>query len=623
MSYWTAILDHRISRRHALAASGAMTASAAFLAACGGNDNKKGAASSDNADKSGLITKAADTSKQAKRGGVVKWFAPNEPAHLDVQMDQASMNQHKNLVYGHYVNEKPGVLKAPSYEEYVPELMESWEYSPDRLQVTFKLRQGVKWHNKSPVNGRVLDTEDIVFAWNRHAAKGADRAFLVNSVNPNAPVMSVTAPDSKTIVFKLQEPVVFLLAALTPTQTGKPVVVPKETESTFDIRQDMIGTGPWTLQKYTPTVGFTYKRNPDHWDKDTPLADELDVPIVPEYAAAMAQYKAGSIHSYAYSNTACVRAEDIVALKKSEPNIDVYSIEPTATTTRSLVFGWLPTDTNKYYKDERVRQAIAMSWDRDAYLSAFNNVDKFQADGLPVNTYYNTTLTPAYGRWFLDPKSKDFGPNSKYFQRDIAEAKKLLSAAGYPNGFETTSTYIGGPQLGADFQRQCGVTDQFTNEIGIKTKANLIDYTSQYLTSWRDANGKYEGMFYRAGGSPANDATAYMSTLFHSKYGGPGFLGFDAGGKGDGSGDPQLEAILNKARIEPDLEKRRALIFDMQRYLAKSMYAIPHPPGDASFFYTAWSAVQNFMVFQGDRRGAVSATHTWWLDDTKPPIKKA
>jgi peptide/nickel transport system substrate-binding protein len=621
MSYWSEILNQRISRRRGIAAVGGVSAAAAFLAACGGSDS--GGSQGGTSDKSGLITKAVDTTKQAKRGGTLKWFAPNEPAHLDVQLDQVAMNQHKNLVYGHYVNEKAGVLKPAAYEEYAPEMMESWEFSPDRLQLTFKLRQGVKWHNKAPVNGRVLDTEDVIFSWNRHAAKGTDRSFLSNAANPNAPVLSVTSPDSRTIVYKLKEPVVFMLAALTPTQTGKPNIIPKETDSTFDIRQDMIGTGPFMLSKYTPTVGFTYKRNPDYWDKDWPLVDEIEVPVVLQYPQALAQVRAGSIHSYAYSSTNTVRAEDIVPLKKDIPDILVYSSEPTATTVRSLVFGWPPTEANKPFKDERVRQAISMTWDRDAYISAFNNADKFQAEGLPVNTYWNTALPPAYGRWFLDPKGKDFGPNAKYFQRDVAEAKKLLAAAGYPNGVEVTSSYIGGPQLGADFQRQVGVTDEFAKEAGFRVKVNTIDYASQYVGQYRDGNGKYDGWLYRAGGSPATDATAYFSTLFHSKYGGPGFLGFDASGKGDGSGDPTLEGMLNKARIEPDLEKRRSIIYDMQRYLAKTMYAIPHPPGDASFFFTAWAAVQNFLVYQGDRRGSVSAVHTWWLDETKPPLKRA
>jgi ABC-type transport system substrate-binding protein len=621
--YWHRILDSRVSRRRGMAGVGAAAAAAAFLAACGGSDSKSGSgADTSGADKAGLITKPVDTTKSGKRGGTFKFFTAASPAHLDVQLDQASLNQHKNMVYGHFVNEKAGVLKAPAYDDVVPEMMESWEWSPDRLKLTFKMRQNVKWHNKAPVNGRVMDVDDILFSWNRYAARGTDRAFLSNSANPNAPVLNVTSPDSRTIVFALREPVTFLLSALTPAQTGKPNIIPKETDKNFDIRQDMIGTGPFVLDKFTPSVGFTYKRNPDYWDKDLPLVDQVDVPIVQEYAQAMAQVRAGAIYSYSYDANSRVRNEDILPLKKDVPEMKIYSAEPSGFSVRSLVFGWPPTEANKPFKDERVRQAISMTWDRDGYVGAFKNVDKFKADGLPVNTYWNTALSAGAGSWWLDPKGKDFGPNAKYFQRDIAEAKKLLAAAGYANGVDVISSYNSGPQFGADFQRQVGVCDEFAKEAGFRIKPNLIDYTSQYLTSYRDSHGKYDGWLYRAGGAPANDAAAYFSTLFHSKFGGPGFLGFDTGGKGDSSGDSALESMLEKARIEIDTNKRKDLISDIQRYLAKAVYAIPHEPGDATIFYTAWPAVQNFQTFQGDRRGATAAVFSWWLDETQAPFKK-
>ena len=418
--YWHRILDSRVSRRRGMAAVGASAAAAAFLAACGGSDSGSGGKSDSGAgDKSGLITKPVDTTKSAKKGGTLKFFTGAEPAHLDVQMDQVAMNQHKNMVYGHFVNDKAGVLKPPTYEEVVGEMMQSWEWSPDRLTLTFKMRDGVKWHNKAPVNGRVMDTEDVLFSWQRFATKGTDRSFLVNSANPNAPVLSVTAPDSKTIQFKLKEPVVFLLAALTPTQTGKPNIIPKETEKTFDIRQDMIGTGPFVLDKYTPTVGFTYKRNPDYWDKDFPLVDSVELPIVREYAQALAQLKAGNLHAYAYDTNNRVRNEDILPMKKEVPELKLYSAEPTATTVRSVVWGWPNTDANKPFKDERVRQAFSMTWDRDAYVSAFKNVDKFKADGLPVNAYWNTALPAGLRPLVAGPQRQGLRP-----QRQVLPARR-------------------------------------------------------------------------------------------------------------------------------------------------------------------------------------------------------
>jgi peptide/nickel transport system substrate-binding protein len=597
-----------------MAATGGAAAGAALLAACGGDDGSGGEAPT-----SGLITKPVDTTKQARRGGTIKWFTGGEPANLDVHVDQAPKNQHKNMVYGHFVNEKAGYLEKAGYEDVVPEMMESWEWSGDGLQLTFKMRQGVKWHNKPPVNARPLDVEDVTFSWNRFSEKGTDRRFLSNAANPNAPVLSVTAPDARTIVFKLAEPVVFLLPALTPSQTGKPNIVPKETDSSFDIKVDMIGTGPWVLDKYTPTVGFSYKRNTEYYEKEFPLADEVDVPIILEYAQALAQLKAGNLYTYSSGNST-VRAEDIVPFKRDVPEMQMFEYEASGFSVRQLTFGWLPTEPNKPFKDERVRKAISMSWDRDAYIDAFSNVSRFEADGLPVTTYWNTNLAAGAGAWWLDPRGKDFGPEGQWYKFDIAEAKKLLAAAGYTNGVEVSSIYIGGTQLGADFQRQVGVTDTFAAEAGFRVSPRVIDYTSEYVPMLRDSNGKFEGWGYRAGGAPANDAVAYFSTLYHSKYGGPGFLGFDAAGKGDGSGDPELEVMLNKARAETDSARRRALVFDMQRLLAKRMYMVPHPPGTATAFQIAWPCLQNFQVYQGDRRTAV---HHWWIDDTQAPFKRA
>ena len=59
--------------------------------------------------------------------------------------------------------------------------------------ITLKLRQGVKWHNKAPVNGRAVDVDDVLFSWNRFAAKGATAPSSSTSANPDAPILSMTA----------------------------------------------------------------------------------------------------------------------------------------------------------------------------------------------------------------------------------------------------------------------------------------------------------------------------------------------------------------------------------------------------------------------------------------------
>ena len=98
-----------------------------------------------------------------------------------------------------------------------------------------------------------------------------------------------------------------------------------------------------------------------------------------------------------------------------------------------------------------------------------------------------------------------------------------------------------------------------------------------------------------------------------------GWIGYDAAGKGDGSGDPAIEALINKARQEVDIDKRKGYVGDIQKALGKSMYLISEP-GVSDGFDLAWPALMNHRAFQGDRR---TQANSWWLDDTKAPLKKA
>jgi len=75
--------------------------------------------------------------------------------------------------------------------------------------------------------------------------------------------------------------------------------------------------------------------------------------------------------------------------------------------------------------------------------------------------------------------------------------------------------------------------------------------------------------------------------------------------------------MFQKARVEQDVERRRALVFDIQRYLAKTAYALASPGGTTGFV-VAWPCVGNFQVWQGARNN-----YRWWVDQTKPPFKSA
>jgi peptide/nickel transport system substrate-binding protein len=606
-------------------------AAAAFLAACGDDDDggsstsgssgslgSSGAssgggssgASSGSSGSTALLAQPVDAKDKIQRGGVSKWVFDAEPPTLDIHVAGAPLNVPRCMVYSDLFMEKPGYLAPQTFTEYDPDLAESWEFAPDRLSVTFKLRSGVKWHNKPPVNGRLLDTDDIKMTWDRFVAQGRTRTTIANAANPNAPVLGWEMPNETTLVMTMKEPASDLFASFTAHHAGLPSIIPKETDNGFDMRHDMIGTGPWMMSEYLPSVSMKFDRHPDYYFKDRPFIDSIEAPYVTEYSQRLAQFRTGAIYAGAE-----VAAEDILQTKSDIPELNIYAEEPISFAPGQVVyFGWLPTDANKPFKDERVRQALSMSYDRDAFIDTFYNVKKFEDAGLPVKTYWNSAIGPGAGDFWLDPRNDDFGENSKYYEHNIEEAKKLLDAAGFGDGINVQSRYIGGPELGATWQTQIAVTEGMAREVGFNPEAVLLDYASEYGPKIRDGHGKFEGWGYTSSAPPGNDAVTYFAWRFQST--GQVFPGFDVNGTGDGSGDPHVDQEINKARLEFDTDKRKSIILDLQRYLGKTQYIVPIP-GFADNFVMAWPAVGNYDVWHGDKR---DVNYSWWLDSTKAPL---
>jgi ABC-type transport system substrate-binding protein len=332
------------------------------------------------------------------------------------------------------------------------------------------------------------------------------------------------------------------------------------------------------------------------------------------------QFRAGNIH-VPLTGTG-IRQEDVVPIKREVPELGLYSSGIQSSGNR-LIFGW----KTAALRDERVRQAMSMAYDRDLWIDVWNNAPNFESVGLPVERRWFSawsSVAEAYDGWRLDPRDqKAFGPNAKYFQHNVAEAKKLMAAAGFANGLELTSTGPRGTNYGVNFPREVQVREGMQAEIGIKFNSNLIDYQTEFIPRYRDVNGQFEGIGYRSGPPPtSSDAVGVLTFWYHSQAG-SSFLGFDTAGKGDGAGDSHVDAEIKKAQQEFDDNKRKSLTQELDRYLAQKAYVLMGL-GGANGFSMAWPAVQNFEAFKGALQNSnrVANMH-WWLDETKPPLKRA
>jgi ABC-type transport system substrate-binding protein len=571
-----------------------------------------------------LVTKPVDTTKEAKRGGVFHDRVNREPGHFDGQAQgQVQLNFFNSLAYEALVRNKAGHLERSTFSDVEPQLAQSWEFNGDGTQLTFKLRQGVKWQNRPPVNGRAFEAEDVVQSWNRYIGLVSnDRASMANSLNPAAPIVSVTAPDSRTVVVKLSEPTSYLLQRYASMVTGElGSIYPSEADGGFDPKQDQIGTGGYMLDKFEPSIRLEYTRNPDYWDENAAYPDRIQIPVVPEYATGLAQFRAGAIYAYQ------VLAEDQITTKKDLPQINLYPLAPRATNPLfQMRFGWQPIEGNKSpFLDIRVRQALALSLERDNYIDAFFNVSRFEAEGIPVETYYDTSMS--HNSWTLDPRDeKTFGEDAKYYTHDPAEAKKLFDAAqsAYGSNFPAIpSAHV--DIFGGAYSQGTEAMDNFARSLGFTIDAKTIVYNKDYLPLYVTRRGQFEGILYGIGATPSPDVTDFYVWKYYSKSGETsGALGNGGpdGSLGDGSGDPTADSMIENARHELDSKKRQQIIADLQRYLAKQQYAVS-PPGVADGFVMAWPAVSNYNVWQDDSRTvsfAIPSLMSYWLDNTKAPL---
>jgi ABC-type transport system substrate-binding protein len=641
-NYWDQVLNRRLSRRRAVLGSGALTASAAFLVACGSDDDGTPATTggttgggstgtagtvstggatgaTGGAGISGLITQPTYTGPtQAKRGGVFKDFAQGAVESIDPYSGQRGLNDIADKIFSSLLTEEPGKLEE-SQHVLKGDLAESWEVSPDGLQATLNLRQGVKWHNIDPVNGRAFDASDVMASMDRYKEIGNLGALIFNDRGPAGFVQSYESPDDATVIVNFTEPLAWALSWFAPFggYTSTFMIVSREAANgDFNADQQMIGTGPFYLGQYDPGIRFVLQRNEDYWDPDWALVDTIEMPIIPEYAQLQAQLKAGNI--YWARDPRIVRPTDTLQTREDQPDLLLYAGERVVGTS-VLTYGvepFLDGGVNPF-EDERVRQALSYAYDRDLDIDVQYNVKEFADAGLPVDVWWNSHMSqrPDFsgGGWVLDPRDESFGENAKYFHYSVKEAKALLSAAGYPDGFELPFRYPHAPA----FSRETRVEPLFFyfQEIGLTVaQSPMTDYIGDYIPNNRDAGGQYPGIGFHSitAGIPSSvDPTASLYAEHHPA----NTVTFH--GYNNGEGDPVLVEILTKAKGEQDAEARKALAHEAQRHLGKAQWCMIES-GAASGFHLIYPAVANARVYS-------SAPSTWdhyqlWIDDTKAPL---
>src|SRR5262250_1810588 len=345
-----------------------------------------------------------------KRGGTIVlrlW----DPPHFDPYL-QVSYKTHivYSFTHSRLVKYKSGPGVVPGTFAIEGDLAESWS-QPDETTYVFKLRRGVRWHRKPPVNGRELTAEDVVYSVDRfRTIKGNPNASMLKSLD------RVEAIDRHTVRFTLKEPFAWFLDMLASPMAV--CIVARECVEKFgDLRspEATVGTGPWMFESYRPNVGMTLVRNPNYFVAGLPYIDRVEVFVDEDNASRMAAFPGGK-YDLGWEASGTINRVDWVqikdTLKQRRPKIQSLEF---ASNQMSHIY--MRTDKPPF-NDVHVRRAISLAFDRQGLLDAV-------AEGVGV---LNPAVPLALKDWSLPVDQ--LGEGAQYYKFDPARAKKLLEKAG-------------------------------------------------------------------------------------------------------------------------------------------------------------------------------------------------
>ena len=412
----------RISRRNFLKVAG-VGAAALGLAACGGS--KSGSTAT-----SGTASSAGSSTGSVSTAGFTVQYGSN-PETLDPALNSAVDGGNTIITVFETL------LIINENNEAVPGQAESWTTSEDGLTWTFTMRDGLKWSD-----GTDLNAKDFEYSFKRMAdpdtaapyaetclgmidgfeeAAGFPDADGNPTVEPNLDALNVKASDDgKTLTIVLAYPCSYFdkivaFAAMSPVQKA---TVEANGDAWCTSPDTYVCNGPFMITEWTPSERIVLTKNPNYvggWDSSKIVSESITLLLLEDSSASFAAYNSGEAQLIKD-----VPTDEIPSLTKAEDGGDFYVDTILGTYYVSLN---LKRDA---FKDAKVRRALSLAIDRDYVANTimqgtFSTADSIVGPGIvDENGYFHDNGNAPY--------------ISADYEANLAEAKKLLADAGYPNG---------------------------------------------------------------------------------------------------------------------------------------------------------------------------------------------
>jgi len=349
-------------------------------------------------------TWAAET---PRRGGVLLAVIGADPPSLDSHQESTFANiQLVAPLYSTLLQYDPY-----SYPKIIGDVATEWKIAPDGLTYTFKIRQGIRFHDGSPLTAADVKATYDKIIWPPAGVLSIRKAAY-------SEIERVEVPDAATVVFRLKFPSASLLDNLASPWN---VIYPKKylDKDPNYFKTNVVGSGPFKFKGYTRGSTFEGERNPDYFVKDRPYLDGYKFFISPETSVRASAIRSGR----AYVEFRDLPGADVDAIKKQLG--DKVAVQETPMTGQ---WGIAINNTVKPFTDPRVRKALTLGFDRYTASRVL-----YPLTGLK----YVGGLMRAGSDWAMPDADLQKLPGfGKDIEKSRAEARRLLAEAGYPNGLK-------------------------------------------------------------------------------------------------------------------------------------------------------------------------------------------
>ena len=472
-----------------------------------------------------LATSMGGAASAQKQGGVVKMSHFDSPASMSLHKEStAAANRPMMGVFNNLVMYKQDVPQN-SMQSIVPDLAASWSWSEDGTELTFPLRQGVKWHD-----GKPFTANDVKCTWDMLSGKAGDKLRLNPRKSWYRNLEEVTVNGDHEVTFRLKRPQPSFLALLA---SGWSPVYPCHV-APRDMRTRPIGTGPFKFVEFKPNESIRVIRNPDYWKKDRPYLDGIEYTIIPSISTRILGFVAGKFDT--------VTGVTVPLLKdvKSQAPQAVCEVVPTNVPRTLLVNPAAPPFDNR-----ELRRAMALSLDRKSFIDIIT---------LGMGDIGGVMLPAPEGVWGMPPEMLKTLPGyDSDVAKNRAEARKITEGLGYGPD-KRLAVKVSIRNIVPTRDPAVILIDQL-KEIYIDGELETVDTTQWYPKVMR--RDFSVGMVVSENGLDDPDQQFYENYVCGADRNYAGYC------------NPQLDELIDRQSMEPDRDKRRQLVWEIERRLAE------------------------------------------------------